>query len=112
MNEKEFGKYIEELRIKAGYESAESLSRVSGVWNSTIKRIEHGKTKHPSIEVLRKLSTYLKVSYEELLKKAGYIDSIEIRLKSGENVSLDKLLESISEEDKKLISLILEKYKK
>ena len=73
MNEKEFGLFMTKLRESAGYESQASLAKVSGVWNSTIARIEAGATKNPDPATLIKLAPFLKVSQDELMIAAGYI---------------------------------------
>jgi len=91
MNTKEFGKYIENLRIKAGYQDRESLSKASDVWNSTIKRIEEGVTKTPSVDVLKKLAPSLKVTPEELMAAAGFIENNIKNIESPKNERLIRI---------------------
>lgn len=74
MNTNEFGQYLTELREKAGYDSQAALGKASGVWNSTIARIEDGSTKSPDPITLTKLAPYLKVSVNELMIAAGYLE--------------------------------------
>lgn len=74
MNPKEFGLYLARLREKAGFESQASLAKVSGVWNSTIARIEAGQTKKPDPVTLTKLAPYLNVTSEQLMRAAGYLN--------------------------------------
>lgn len=97
MNSVEFGKYIENLRLHAGFQTREELGRMAGVWGSTIQRIEEGKTKNPSIEVLKKLAPSLKVSFDELMEAAGYIEKNDIYIKlegsNGKTVDLSHLSE-------------------
>jgi transcriptional regulator with XRE-family HTH domain len=72
MDPKEFGAYIARLREKAGYNSQAALAKASGVWNSTIARIEAGQTKKPDPETLAKLAPCLNVTVEHLMRTAGY----------------------------------------
>lgn len=82
LDEFNFGKYLIWLREKAGHSQA-SLAKVSGVWNSTIARIESGQTSNPDPSTLEKLAPFLKVSKEELLIAAGYSERFE---KIGRNL--------------------------
>lgn len=75
MDHKEFGLYLARLREKAGYESQAALAKASGVWNSTIARIEAGQTKKPDPDTLAKLAPYLNVTAEQLMRAAGYLNS-------------------------------------
>ncbi|KUK51877.1 MAG: Transcriptional regulator, XRE family [Desulfotomaculum sp. 46_296] len=74
MNPKEFGLYLARLREKAGFESQAALAKASGVWNSTIARIEAGQTKKPDPDTLAKLAPYLNVTAEQLMRAAGYLN--------------------------------------
>lgn len=74
MNPKEFGLYLACLREKAGFESQAALAKASGVWNSTIARIEAGQTKKPDPDTLAKLAPYLNVTAEQLMRAAGYLN--------------------------------------
>jgi transcriptional regulator with XRE-family HTH domain len=67
----DLGKLIKELRERRGY-SQRQVSYLSGVSNTEIKRIEDGARKRPSQEVLQKLAKPLGISYEKLLRAAGY----------------------------------------
>ena len=78
MNQKEFGLYISQLREKAGYDSQAALAKESGVWNSTIARIESGQTKNPDPNTLAKLAPFLKTSYSDLMVAAGYLTHVEV----------------------------------
>jgi SOS-response transcriptional repressor LexA len=76
MDQKEFGKYIANLRVKSGFKSQRSLAKAAGLNHGTISRIEDGSQKVKP-ETLKVLSQYLiGVSYGELLKKAGYLDDL------------------------------------
>jgi transcriptional regulator with XRE-family HTH domain len=69
----EFGKYIAELREKAGYETQAALGKAAGIESSTLSRIETGDTKNPNIDTLKKLAPLLGVTIEEIMGKLGYI---------------------------------------
>ena len=75
MTPKEFGKYMRDCRLRAGFETMEALARASGVSAPTIMRIEDGKTETPTVATLKKLATPLKVSFEELMKAAGFLNT-------------------------------------
>jgi transcriptional regulator with XRE-family HTH domain len=74
----DFGKYIVQLRLSAGYPSQAELSRAAGVSNSTIARIESGKTTNPDPATLHQLAPFLKVPYQELFVKCGYLPETEL----------------------------------
>ena len=107
MDAKEFGKYIGSLRLLAGYKTVDSLAKASEVWGTTIARIEEGRTKSPSIETLKKLAPYLKISYEELLKAAGYLENdgtLQIEMIDGRvYTELQKALKDLTEEEQKAV---------
>ena len=72
MKEK-IGTLIDELRLKAGYETLGQLRKASNVTVATLSRIINNK-QSPTPETLRKLSECLNVTHEHLLMMAGYID--------------------------------------
>lgn len=71
------GEYIKNLRTKQSISQRE-LSKISGISNAEISRIETGERQKPSPDVLRKLAPYLEVPYESLMDKAGYINERSI----------------------------------
>jgi transcriptional regulator with XRE-family HTH domain len=81
LSNKEFGKYIERLRLEAGYDTREALAKESGVFGTTIMRIEEGRTKKVSPDTLKKLAPFLKVSVHELMKAAGYLSEETSQIK-------------------------------
>lgn len=81
MSDKEqFGKYIKNARLKAGYEKISYLAKVSGIPQSTISRLESGQ-QSPSLETLRKLAPALDISYDALLIIAGYVTADDYKTK-------------------------------
>lgn len=74
MDVKKFGLWLKEMR-KSRSLSTHELSNLSGVSQSYISHLESGRKKGmPSPEILKKLSVPLKVSYPELMRRAGYLD--------------------------------------
>ena len=73
MKDKEFGKYMQEKRLKLGL-SMEELGRKSKVSAPSIMRIEKGITKNPSTETLKKLALTLDIPWQEILDNTGISD--------------------------------------
>ncbi len=71
-NNKDFGIWFSKLREESGFESQRQLALKSGVSPTTISRIESGIQKAEP-KTLQKLALYLKISFEELMQKAGYL---------------------------------------
>lgn len=76
MKANEFGTYIKRLRNKRGM-TIRQLELYSGVSNSYLSQLENGKRGIPSPDIIKKLSTGLRVDYEELMIKAGYMEEHE-----------------------------------
>jgi len=73
LDKKEFGEYIRNLRNERGLKIRQ-VELYSGVSNSYLSLLENGKRDIPSPDILKKLARVYKVSYADLMKKAGYID--------------------------------------
>lgn len=69
LNGTELGEYLKNLRGSKTIRQVENLTNVS---KSHISRIEKGE-RHPSPEVLKKLSGCYDATYEKLLVAAGYL---------------------------------------
>lgn len=78
MSENVFGKYLKKIRQEKKL-GINQLAQYSGVSSSQISRIESGSRGVPKPETIEKLAKALKVEYEELMRKAGYIDSSETK---------------------------------
>lgn len=72
MELKEFGAFIGKHRIEKGYKSQRQLALAAGLSTSTILRIEDG-SQRATPETLEKIAPLLEMSYEELLRFAGYL---------------------------------------
>lgn len=68
------GNYIKTLREKKEL-SQRQLAYLAGLSNTEISRIESGARENPSVDTLKRLAPHLGVSLEDLMDKAGYIDS-------------------------------------
>ncbi len=66
------GAYIKELRESKNL-GVNQLATYAGVSGAQISRIESGERKNPKPETLAKLAKALKVDYDELMSKAGYL---------------------------------------
>ena len=72
MELKEFGRWMEEVRRAAGFESQAELAVACKVHASTISKLEKGGIR-PTPDTLKKLAPHLKVSYSSLLEAAGHL---------------------------------------
>jgi transcriptional regulator with XRE-family HTH domain len=84
MSLEQFGKYIQDLRIKGGLGSQRALAEKLGMSNSTLARVESG-THDPSDETLHKLADAFGVDYLELSEKRYSAN------RTGEEALVDKL---------------------
>lgn len=78
MQANEFGEYLRDLRKERNL-TIRQIEAYSGVSNSYLSQLENGKRGIPSPEILQKLAPVLKVSYETLMEKAGYLGRSDIR---------------------------------
>lgn len=65
------GKYLQKARAAKGL-SGRALSELTGVDDSSIIRIEHGKVAAPSPEKLMKIAEALDLSTADVFERAGY----------------------------------------
>ncbi|WP_189636076.1 MULTISPECIES: helix-turn-helix domain-containing protein [Paenibacillus] len=69
-----FGAYLKQMREDKGL-SINQLAQAAEISGSQISRIENGLRGIPKPQTLRKIADALGVPYEELMSKAGYLDS-------------------------------------
>ncbi|NPV71134.1 MAG: transcriptional regulator [Firmicutes bacterium] len=67
-----FGEHLRRLRQRKSF-TIRQLAMLSGVSNAYLSQIETGQRGAPSPEILDKLAKPLGVSYEDLLRVAGYL---------------------------------------
>jgi transcriptional regulator with XRE-family HTH domain len=70
--------WLTELRIQAGFDTVRSLADASGVDNSTLSRIEKVDGPQPTPATLKKIAPFLKVSYGDLMMKAGHLRTSDL----------------------------------
>ena len=108
------GEYIKKIREEKNL-SLNQLALYSGVSAAHLSRIERG-LREPSPEILRKIAAALKVSYEELMKVAGYLDekSTITTVTDLENRQVEnhEWQPKLTEKDKKDIAKTLEEWMK
>ncbi|MBB5144829.1 transcriptional regulator with XRE-family HTH domain [Cerasibacillus quisquiliarum] len=88
MEAKDFGLYIRKLRKERNM-TIRQLELYSGVSNSYLSQMENGKRGIPSPEIIKKLSNGLNVDYNELMKRAGYLEETESEQQEFENFIKD-----------------------
>jgi len=69
---KSFGRFLRQLRENKDY-SINQLALYSGISAAHISRLERGLRPIPSPDTIRKLAKPLGITYEELMKAAGYL---------------------------------------
>lgn len=108
------GEYIKKIREEKNL-SLNQLALYSGVSAAHLSRIERG-LREPSPEVLRKIAAALKVSYEELMKVAGYLDEkptvTPVTNLETRQVENQEWQPQLTEKDKKDIAKTLEEWMK
>lgn len=72
MQAENFRRYLRKTR-KDKKLTLRQIEVYSGVSNSYLSQVESGKRGIPSPDILEKLAPILKVSYEELMREAGYL---------------------------------------
>lgn len=70
--EKNFGEYIQKERKKQKL-TIRKLAERSGLSHSSISMIERNIRQHPKSDTIQKLARGLKIPYQQLLVKAGYM---------------------------------------
>lgn len=72
-----FGQYVKEKRL-ANKQTIEDVSAISGISTSQISRIEKAQRGIPKPPMLEKLAKGIRVPYEELMEKAGYLKNVPV----------------------------------
>jgi HTH-type transcriptional regulator, competence development regulator len=88
-----FGEYLKKIR-EDNKLSIRQLAMYSKVSASYLSQIETGERNVPKPEILLKLSKPLKVSYEELMEKAGYLVT-EHGIPNKDEMDIAKRMEQI-----------------
>ena len=96
------GKLVQNMRVQQQM-SISTLAQLTGLSANTIRWIERGVTQ-PKPESLKALGLALGVNYEELLLRAGYIDTVGL---SDEEKEVLRLYHSLSAEGKETLVAVL-----
>ena len=96
------GKLVQNIRTQQQM-SISTLARLTGLSANTIRWIERGVTQ-PKPESLKALGLALGVNYEELLLRAGYIDTVAL---TDEEKDVLRLYHSLSPEGKEMLLAVL-----
>jgi HTH-type transcriptional regulator, competence development regulator len=102
----EIGAYIKRIRESKKL-GVNQLAQYAGVSAAQISRIENGKRENPKPETLAKLAKALKVDYDELMSKAGYINSGEKNESDDINTAFYDF-DNLTEEEKDHLELQLQ----
>lgn len=71
----EIGKFIEARRTLKDL-SIRQLAEKAGISHTEVWRLENGERKNPSPQVLKSLAPHLGITYEELMRRAGYLEEV------------------------------------
>jgi HTH-type transcriptional regulator, competence development regulator len=102
----EIGAYIKRVRESKKL-GVNQLAQYAGISAAQISRIENGKRENPKPETLAKLAKALKVDYDELMSKAGYINSEEKKETEDINTAFYDF-DNLTEEEKEHLELQLQ----
>lgn len=69
----EFGEYIKKVRDSKGM-TLNQVALYSEISAAQLSRIETGKRNAPKPATIKKIAEALKIDYEELMEKAGYLE--------------------------------------
>lgn len=95
MNTKKMAEIIKNAREQNNI-SQRTLAKKINVNHGLISKIEKGEIKKPSIEILSKLSTELKIDFYELIKYANYtIEDISNFYEALHRVQMEQKISSI-----------------
>ena len=75
------GQYLKIIREKRGL-GVKAVYSKTGVGDSTIRRIEEGKTKFPPAAQLKTLANFYGINLIESIQAYGYLDDIDIDCKN------------------------------
>jgi len=94
----EIGIFINEHRTKKRL-SRRKLAEMANMSHTEIHRLESGERKNPSPPILKAIANALGVTYDEIMKAAGYMDStslepvIAARISGTDDLNDDELEE-------------------
>lgn len=101
------GQYLKNVREKHGF-GVKKVYTQTGVGDSTIRRIEEGKTKFPPATQLKALANFYGINLIELYKAYGYLDEKDIDCPNTYFENVDFLSEEAISYIQGLINLLTE----
>ena len=84
-----FGEYLKEARKQKGFTQKE-LGDLAGLSSGEISKMESGDRKKPSPDLLKAMAPHLDISYEVLMKEAGYLEEMINHQGYTEHIFLDE----------------------
>lgn len=102
------GQYLKSIRKKRGY-GVKTVYKKTGVGDSTIRRIEEGKTKFPPATQLKTLANFYNINLIELYKAYGYLNETDINFQNNCFENAEFLDEESRSSIQGLINLLAEK---
>lgn len=102
------GQYLKQIRKECGF-GLKAVYTQTGVGDSTIRRIEEGKTKYPPAAQLKTLAHFYGINVIELYKAYGYLDEADITCKNSCFENTEFLSEEAVSHIQGLINLLTEK---
>lgn len=102
------GQYLKNIREKRRL-GVKAVYTQTGVGDSTIRRIEEGKTKFPPATQLKTLANFYGVNLVELYKAYGYLDETDIDYKNNYFENAELLDKDAISHIQGLINLLTEK---
>lgn len=102
------GQYLKKIREKRGL-GVKAVYSQTGVGDSTIRRIEEGKTKFPPAAQLKSLANFYGINLIELYKAYGYLDDTDIDCKNNCFENTELLNDDAVSHIQGLINLLTEK---
>lgn len=85
--------------------SQRELSKLSGISNAELSRIETGERLNPSPILLQKIAESLEINYLDLYLEYGYIkenDYLVMKLYNTDKIKFLKLIEKIENSEQKI----------
>lgn len=106
------GDYLKEKRTERDM-SMRKLADLANISHTEVKRIEDGTRKQPSPQLLRALAGALRISFDEIMHVAGYVDEVPAEPIVAAKISeIDELTDDEVIEVKKYIDFLKSKRQK
>jgi transcriptional regulator with XRE-family HTH domain len=74
----ELGRYLRSVRESRGW-SLRNLEQRCGLSNAYLSQLENGRVRQPSPDALQRLADALGLEFQQLMRRAGYLASLEAK---------------------------------